>query len=109
MGAEDKTYFKAIGTLVIKDSKYPKRTEETPPQRKQAEEPTGIDATNQHSSEDAKQLLLKAKIFREKSVNSPEKLIKMHGKRTFNGEEKTIQEIYDTVVPRNSTLSLSRL
>ena len=60
----------------------------------------------QNNAIDAKQLLLKSRIFREKSVNSPDKLMKMQGKRIFKGEEKTIQEIYDAIIPQYSSLEI---
>ena len=54
----------------------------------------------------AKKLLLKSKIFRVKIINSPERLLKMQGKLVYNGEEKTVREIYELILPSNN---LSRI
>lgn len=111
----EKTYFKAIGTLIIKPNKTLNKKEENAVNFEQQSsvynrsEDNNPDANTITSSSNARQLLLKAKIFRVKSVNSPQKLNKMMGKRIFNGEQTTIQEIYERVVPHNASHSISRL
>jgi hypothetical protein len=110
--SEEKTYFKAIGSLVVRNSiPYMKPKDEQLLRRNISEHVNKTEdrqierAENLINVNNAKQLLLKSKIFREKSVNSPEQLKKMHGKRIFNGEEKTIEEIYEAILPHNMSIS----